>query len=127
MENQSSGYAGNYAVRQKEGLSQVELESRAFICAASMLNHIKENWETEKKNLPDVLEKNKLLWSVIVSAMKEPDCPQPQPVRNNMIQLGAFVFKRTFELLGEPRPEGLDVLININMNIARGLNGSAAD
>lgn len=119
--------ADNYLEAQKKGLTQSELESRAFICSASALNRIKEHWESEQKDLPEVLERNKLLWTVIASAMKEDDCPQPQAVRNNILQLAAFVFKRTMDLLGEPRPEGLDVLININMNIARGLNGSAAD
>lgn len=127
MNQQTRGYAGNYAAAQKEGLSQNELESRAFICTASALNRIKEHWDTEKQHLPEALEKNKLLWSVIASAMKEDDCPQPQSVRNSILQLSAFVFKRTFELLGQPRPEGLDVLININMNIARGLSGKATD
>jgi len=127
MYQQTQGYAKNYAAAQKEGLSQNELESRAFICTASTLNMIKENWETEKKNLPEALEKNKLLWSIIASAMKEEDCPQPQEVRNNILQLAAFVFKRTMELLGDPSPEKLDILININMNIARGLNGNGLE
>ena len=125
--NQQQGYTSSYAATQKEGLSQNEIESRAFIFTASTLNRIKEHWEQEKESLPDALEKNKLLWTVIASAMKEDDCPQPPEVRNSILQLAAFVFKRTIDLLGEPRPEGLDVLININMNIARGLSGSAAD
>ena len=124
---QTQGYTQNYAAAQKEGLTQKELESRAFINTASMLNRIKEHWEAEKKELPEALEKNRILWSIIASAMKEDDCPQPLAIRNNIIQLAAFVFKRTLDLLGEPKPEGLDALININMNIARGLNGSAAD
>ena len=68
-----------------------------------------------------------MLWSIIASAMKEDDCPQPREIRNNILQLAAFVFKRTFELLGEPRREGIDILININMNIARGLSGNGSD
>lgn len=127
MYQQSSGYTNSYATTQKEGLSQSELECRAFICSASAMNRIKEHWDEEKKNLPDVLEKNRLLWTVIASAMKEDDCPQPQSVRNNILQLSMFIFKRTLELLGDPRPEGLDVLININLNIARGLSGKATD
>jgi len=127
MYQQTTGYTNSYVTTQKEGLSQVELECRAFICSASAMNRIKEHWEEEKKNLPDVLEKNRLLWTVIASAMKEDDCPQPQSVRNNILQLSMFVFKRTLELLGEPRPEGRDVLIKINMNIARGLSGKATD
>ena len=101
---QTQGYTQNYAAAQKEGLTQKELESRAFINTASMLNRIKEHWETEKKELPEALEKNRMLWSIIASAMKEDDCPQPQAIRNNIIQLAAFVFKRTLDLLGEPKP-----------------------
>ena len=127
MYQQATGYTNSYATNQKEGLSQIELECRAFICSASAMNRIKEHWEEEKKNLPDILEKNRLLWTVIASAMKEEDCPQPQSIRNNILQLSMFVFKRTLELLGEPRPEGLDVLININLNIARGPSGKATD
>lgn len=127
MYQQTQGYTQNYVKAQKGGLTQKEMESRAFINTASALNRIKEHWDTEKQNLPEALEKNRLLWSVIASAMKEDDCPQPQAIRNNIIQLAAFVFKRTLDLLGEPKPEGLDVLININMNIARGLNGNASD
>lgn len=127
MYQTTQGNAENYAATQKEGLSQKELESRAFICTASALNRIKEHWETDKKELPDALEKNRMLWSLIASAMKEDDCPQPAVIRNNILQLAAFVFKRTLDLLGDPKPEGLDVLININMNIARGLNGNGAD
>ncbi len=127
MYQQSSGYTSNYASAQREGLSQKEMEAQAFIGAAAALNKIKENWEAEKQTLPDVLEKNKMLWSVIASAMQEDDCPQPRDIRNNIIQLAAFIFKRTLELLGEPRKEGLDILININMNIARGLSGNGTD
>ncbi|MBR1605548.1 MAG: flagellar biosynthesis regulator FlaF [Alphaproteobacteria bacterium] len=127
MTPQAQGYAGNYDMAQKEGLNQKELEIRAFINMASALNKIKENWETEKQNLSDVLDKNRLLWTVIASAMQEQDCPQPADIRKNILQLATFVFKRTLDLLGKPSPEGLNVLININMNIARGLNGNAAD
>lgn len=127
MNQQTQGYMNNYVEAQKDGLSQRELESRAFICIASNLNRIKEHWESEKESLPETLEKNKMLWNIIASSMKEDDCPHSKEVKQNILQLAAFVFKRTFELMSEPRPEGLDVLININMNIARGLNGNAAD
>lgn len=127
MTQQTPGYASSYDTAQKGGLNQKELEIRAFINMASALNKVKENWETEKQNLPDILEKNRLLWTVIASAMQESDCPQPADIRKNILQLATFVFNRTLDLLGKPYPEGLNVLININMNIARGLNGNASD
>ena len=38
-----------------------------------------------------------------------------------------FVFQRTVDTLATPAPQKLDVLININMNIAKGLSGEAVD
>lgn len=127
MSSQTKEYADSYAANQKSGLTPKEMEIRAFISMASSFNRIKEHWEDEKKNLPDVLEKNRLLWTVIASSMQEKDCPHPLEIKKNILQLAAFVFKRTLELINEPRPEGLDVLINIDMNIARGLSGNAGE
>ena len=110
-----------YSKNNISTLNQVELESRALVRAASMLNSIKEHWETEKGNLSEVLEKNRLLWAVIASAVSEDSCQQPVEVRNNIANLAVFVFQRTLALMMEPKPEGLDILININMNIAKGL------
>ena len=104
-----------YAQTEIAGMGEAELEARALIRTASALNRVKENWETAKADLHPALDKNRRLWSILASAMSEEDCPQPQSIRNNILQLSMFVFKRTLELLGEPRPEGLDVLININL------------
>lgn len=104
-------------------MGQVELESRAFIRVASSLNMVKEHWETERQNLAEVLDKNRRLWTIIASAMKEDDCPQPPEVRNNILNLALFVFRRTMDVLSDPKPESLKILIDINMNIAKGLGG----
>lgn len=57
--------------------------------------------------------------------MNEADCPQPQEVKKNILNLAVFVFQRTMEIAAEPEPHKLDILININMNIAKGLAGNA--
>ena len=84
---------------------------------------IKEDWEAKKSELPQALEKNRRLWTIIASAMGEPDCPQPEEVRRNIINLSLFIFKKTNNVLADPhpQPETLNILIDINMNIARGL------
>ncbi len=110
-----------YTQNDLSGMNQVDLESRALIRAAAQLNSIKEHWDEEKENLSEVLEKNRLLWTVIASAVSEDTCQQPLEVRNNIANLAVFIFKRTMALLLEPKPEGLDILININLNIAKGL------
>lgn len=115
--------AQRYSDTELSGLNQCELETRALIRTASALNMIKEDWEAKKSELPQALEKNRRLWTIIASAMGEPDCPQPEEVRRNIINLSLFIFKKTNNVLADPhpQPETLNILIDINMNIARGL------
>ena len=115
-----------YSHNEVSSLSQIELESRALIRTASALNIIKENWDSKKNELDAALEKNRKLWTIIVSAMQEQNCPQPQEVRANIINLGIFIFKRTVSIMIDPKTESLGVLIDINMNIAKGLNAHEA-
>ena len=110
-----------YAETEVSGLDQIELESRALIKSASSLNQIKEHWEQDQGNLAEALEKNRKLWTLIASAMSDDSSPQPAELRKNLLNLAMFVFKRTMEVLVNPSPESLDILISINMNIARGL------
>ena len=119
--NTLAGYAQN----EVAGMNEAELESRALIKTASALNKVKENWHESKDELNQALDKNRRLWSVLASAMKEEDCPQPPEVKQNILNLASFIFKRTMEVIAHPSPEKLDILININMNIARGLSGKA--
>lgn len=114
----------NYTQNQVLGLEQTELESRALIRTASVLNAIMENWDERKSELDEALEKNRKLWTILASAMGEADCPQPEEVRRSILNLAMFIFQRTVEILINPTPEKLNVLININMNIAKGLAGN---
>ncbi len=110
-----------YTETEVSGLDQVELESRALIKTASSLNLIKENWEQKQGDLTEALEKNRKLWTVIASAMSDDSSPQPAEMKKNILTLAMFVFKRTMEVMVNPTPESLGILISINMNIARGL------
>ncbi len=115
-----------YNQAEVSGLDQVELESRALIRTASALNQVKEHWEESKEKLPDALDKNRLLWTVLASAMREEDCKQPPEVRKNILNLALFIFQRTISILADPKPESLKILIDINMNIAKGLNENSS-
>ncbi len=115
----------NYTQNDVSGLKESELESRALIRTASSLNLIKDNWETRIGELDEALEKNRKLWTIIASAMNEDDCPQPIEIRNSILSLAMFVFQRTMDIIANPAPQKLEVLININMNIAKGLSGNA--
>ncbi len=115
----------NYTQNEISGLKEAELESRALIRTASALNIIKDNWEERIGELDEALEKNRKLWAIIASAMNEDDCPQPIEIRNSILSLAMFVFQRTMDTIANPAPQKLEVLININMNIAKGLAGNA--
>lgn len=117
---------GGYVKNEIAGMDEAELEIRALINTASALNAVKENWETkEKDDLNKALDKNRRLWSILASAMQEEDCPQPLEIKQNIMNLANFIFKRTTEIIAKPEPQKLEILININMNIARGLSGKA--
>lgn len=115
-----------YSEIEKSSLNQVELEVRALVRSASSLNHIKENWEEEKSNLDEALGKNRRLWTIFASGMAAEDCPQPLEIRAGILNLANFIFKRTVDVLVNPTPEKLTTLIDINMNIARGLSEKKA-
>ncbi len=118
---------GNYSQTQVSGLGQAELESRALVRTAGALNAIKENWEQRRDELDEALEKNRKLWAIFAVAMHENDCPLPPELRVNILNLSMFVFQRTLDIQEAPAPQKLDVLININMNIAKGLVGNIED
>ena len=111
---------GGYVQNEIAGMGEAELNT------ASALNSVKENWDTKEKDaLNKALDKNRRLWSILASAMQEDDCPQPLEIKQNIINLANFVFKRTTEIIAKPEPQKLEILITINMNIARGLSGKA--
>lgn len=117
---------GGYVQNEIAGMGEAELEIRALINTASALNSVKENWDTKEKDaLNKALDKNRRLWSILASAMQEDSCPQPLEIKQNIINLANFVFKRTTEIIAKPEPQKLEILITINMNIARGLSGKA--
>ncbi len=116
-----------YAQAEVSGLKQSELESRALIRTASGLNMIKEHWDERRSELEDALEKNRKLWAILASAVREDDCPQPLEIRRSILNLAMFVFQRTVDTLASPEPHKLDALISINLNIAKGLSGEGVD
>ena len=54
------------------------------------------------------------------------DSVLPIDVRNNIANLGIFVMKQSIGSQLAPTPQSLEVLININRQIAAGLRAAAA-
>ena len=109
-----------YAQQQKRNLSPREVEAMAFTKAAMLL-------EDAKKKINDVEEYSKalrfnhLLWTIIQADLTEPANQLPPEIKANVMSLSIFVDKQTTKALRSANPADLDVLININRNLAAGL------
>lgn len=111
-----------YMTAESSALPQNELEARALVRTASRLNKIKENWPASSAELNEALDLNRKLWTILVTDATEESNPLPLEIKQNVFNLAHFIFKHTFSVMAKPAPESLEILININMNIARGLN-----
>ena len=120
-----SNPASAYAKTAQATSSPRELESSVLIKAASRLQAVKDDWSRADAELAPALMYNRKLWTIIVSAMQQPDRPLPDQLRENILNLGIFVFGQTYEMQLAPAPEKLTSLIEINKNLAAGLRGRA--
>lgn len=76
----------------------------------------------EKKVMLDAVRLNWRLWTIIQAEAMDPQCMIPEPIRGNLLSLAAFVDKHTVDMLAQGDPANLDVLININRQLAMGLH-----
>jgi flagellar protein FlaF len=123
MSNEHHGAVSAYDQTNKQSLgSPQEIEARALLKSADQMQLVKDNWDNKNaEQLDDALTTNRKLWTIFVGEMEKEDTGLPIEIRNNIANLGIYTFKRTLEVISEPAPEKLDILININRNIAAGL------
>ena len=107
-------------------MSGRETEARVLTQAALKLKHCQDNWDAIDRDakLDEALKYNQRIWSVFQGEMMKEDNPLPQQLKQDLLNLGAFIDRRIFETMAYPAPEKLSVIININQNIAAGLRGS---
>jgi flagellar protein FlaF len=48
----------------------------------------------------------------------------PEMLKKNILSLSVLFDKQAFEVMSDPAPQKLTLLININLNIAAGLRGN---
>jgi flagellar protein FlaF len=117
----AAGAYGDHA--QKNSGDPRETEARVLLKAASMLQELQTNWNPDDfVRLDEILKYNRQIWMLFFdTALENKDGNRPVELRNNIVNLANFVFKRTVDILSEPRKEKLDILITINRDIAAGL------
>lgn len=74
------------------------------------------------ETLRAALQLNQRLWTIFQAAITEDDCPMPADMRTNVAALSLMVDRETVARLVDLDVAKLDVLININRNVAGGLS-----
>ena len=101
-------------------------EARVLTEAALKLRRCQENWDAPDRDrlLDNALRHNQKVWSMFQSELSREDNPLPQKLRVDILRLASFIDKRIFEIMAYPDPEKLNIIININQNLAAGLRGA---
>jgi len=121
--------AGINAYKQtiKSTLSGRELEASILSKAARLLKSCQEHWNEDGhfKRLDEALTFNQKVWTIFQDELIREDNPLPAELRGDILNLSVFIDKRIIEIMHDPSPDKLDIIININFNLAAGLRGSS--
>ena len=110
----------------KRTASPRDLEANLLTKSAGNLQRIRDDWESAQDELHSALKFNRKLWTVFLSSATRDDNPLPKPIRQNIANLGMFVMSHSIKLEANPQASRLNVLININREIAAGLRAATA-
>lgn len=89
-----------------ESARRMSVAKQPEITEADMLTSVRLNWR---------------LWTIFQAELAGPECSLPLEMRQDMLSLCNFVDKRTVEIIADTDRSKLDILININRQIAAGL------
>ena len=109
-----------YAQTQKSSMSSREIEAMAFTKAALMLDEASQSLD-DYDSYASALKFNQLLWTIIQADVVDKANELPSPIKANILSLSIFVDRQTIKALADTKEQHLDVLININKNLAEGL------
>ncbi|MCB9988724.1 MAG: flagellar biosynthesis regulator FlaF [Rhodospirillales bacterium] len=117
----AAGAYGQHA--QAHTPDQREVEARVLLKAANAFQDLQKRWDSvDPEELNDVLNYNRQIWMMFVDTAMEDDSPErPLALRNNIANLGVFIFNHTLDILAAPEKTKLNILIEINQEIAAGL------
>ncbi len=119
----TTGYAKSQDASLGSGPPQLT-EAWALTTAARKLLEAKEAPD-DLDGITNAVRINWRLWTIFQAELTEPTNPLPREIRQNLLSLAAFIDKQSMAVLADPKPDFLDVLININRQIAAGLSESA--
>lgn len=118
--------ANTYTSMQKEHLSGRELEASVLTRAGLMLKAVQENWQgpDREQKLMEAVKFNQKVWSFFQAELSDPENPLPKNLREDILNLSLFIDKRLFEVMANPDKDKLQIVIDIDFNIAAGLRST---
>ncbi len=122
--NPYAAAAGSYGTSlQKHTPDQRELEAHVLLKSAKFMQDLQNDWDNVTSDiLEDILRYNRQLWMMFYdTAMQNAEGDRPDALRQNILSLAQFVFKREIDILAKPEKQKLDILISVNRDIAAGL------
>jgi flagellar protein FlaF len=110
-------------------MSGRDIEAAALTRCALLLDDCRKHWDAPDRpeNLSEALRTNQVVWSILQSELVKDENPLPVEIRNNILTLSLFVDKRIIDVMANPEPEKLKIVIDINLNLAAGLRGSPTE
>lgn len=112
-----------YETVNRLNMSGCEIEAAVLTKAARKLKECQDSWNADDHDskLDRALKFNQRIWSIFQGELSREDNPLPSKLKINLLILSAFIDRRIFEIIANPSPEKLTIIININNNIAAGL------
>ena len=103
-----------------------EIEAAVLTKAALKLKKCQDDWNAPDRDnkLDEALKYNQRIWSIFQSELSRENHQLPKKLRLDILRLAAFIDRRIFETMAFPAPEKLNIVIDINNNLAAGLRGS---
>jgi len=117
-----------YETVNKTTMSGSKIEASVLNQAALRLKECRDRWDAVDRNekLDAAIKFNQQIWSILQAELVKPDNPLPKQIRQNLLTLSAFIDKQIFKIMAFPSPEKLNIVIDINRNIAAGLIQAAS-
>jgi flagellar biosynthesis activator protein FlaF len=123
----SAAYLEAYkTAKNSTEMSGREIEAAALTRCALLLSDCQKDWDAANSdvNLTEALRINQRVWSILQGELTSADNPLPKKLKEDLLSLSIFIDKRIIQVMAHPEPEKLDIIIDINLNIAAGLKSS---
>jgi len=119
----------HYAQLRMKTLSGREIEAAVLEKAAFQLQRAKARMKPQvlDTETEEALSFNKRVWDVLRADWQQPENQLPHALRESLLSLSVFMTKHFLAFRANPNPESLDVVIQINENLVKGLRPAATE